>query len=220
MIRCFDSRYGRCVLRRLAGRASLFLLAGSLSGCLASFTPQAEPARYDLFATTGAKPEMASGLPALRLIEIQAPSWLQAYAMQYRLSYQEPGQRLHYAHSRWAAAPAELLEQVLRRSALIERNRYEQGACSLHLELQEFIQDFSTPAESQAIIQIRASLQTAQGDLLAREDFKQQHEAGADARQGVVAFQAASQDLNHALAAWLQAVQSRKPDAMAGCGGG
>lgn len=215
--------YSKSGVSRLAGITSLFLLACSLSGCLASLTPQPEPARYDLFAVSEAdsatKPALAADIPALRLTEIQAPSWLQTSAMQYRLSYLEPSQRASYAHSRWVAAPAELLEQVLRRTGLIKRNRYEPDGCQLHLELQEFIQDFQAEDASQVIIRLRASLQTARGDLLAREDFQQQQVAGADAHQGVAAFQSASRDLSRNMAAWLQGLQNQKPDLESACQG-
>ncbi len=199
------------------------LLALLLNGCFGGGNQRLEPAVYDLFGSVSgsignADPaEPVTGL-TLRLAEVQAPAWQNTPAMQYRLTYAEPAQRLVYAESRWAAPPAELLEQLVRRQDVVRRSRYEAGGCQLHLNLDEFIQIFDAPGSSRALIEVQVAL-LAPGNTrpIARQSFRMAPAAGGEAKSGVAGFVIAARDLGKELNIWLLRVQRETPDVAALC---
>lgn len=87
---------------------------------------KADRDNYDLFGETGSLSVPASGSsaavlvnPPLTTLQLRAGGGADSRlagdtpAMQYRLAYAEPERRQAYAGSRWAAVPAELIEQVV-----------------------------------------------------------------------------------------------------------
>lgn len=145
-----------------------------------------EPAHYD-FGGSGAPG--AAWTMAPDSLEVQAASWLAGPAMHYRLAYAEPLRRQSYAGSRWAAAPAELLEGVLRRRIAAAEPNAQGTGCRLQLALDEFEQRFDDVQNSQAVIEVRAQLLPARGgDVVARRAFRIARPAATpDARGGAVA---------------------------------
>ncbi len=182
-----------------------------LSGC-AGMAGQGKPlALYDLSLAAehgkGAGSPVVSGdtvLPIL-LEGIHAPTWLDNSSMQYRLAYAGPERRYAFAESRWVAPPSELIESVLVRNQVVRRGRGEGQACQLRLELDEFVQRFETAANSQSVLEIRATLVRRRELLpLAGQTFRYTSEAGADARGGVAAHAAMVARLSTELARWLE----------------
>jgi cholesterol transport system auxiliary component len=189
-------------------RAFLFLLAAlALAGCVPNNVRQNEAAVFDFGAAAGAWHG-----PALRRLDVAAPSWLGTPAMQYRLAYNEGARRRAYADSRWAAPPAELLERALRGRA-VDAGAGPASGCRLRLELDEFAQFFDTAQASRLVVAVRARLLSRAEQPLVARGFTVERPAGADARAGVAAASAAVQELGDRLAAWLAA----EKDALARC---
>lgn len=195
-----------------------------LGGCFASGAQKAEPARYDLFVTPPVQTALdraAVGRDGLLLwlAEIEAPTWLDTAAMQYRLDYVEPRQRRAFVESRWVAPPAALLEQMVRRNEVFSGRQGMEG-CRLHLALEEFIQEFAAPDSSRAFIEVRASLLGGKSrgmQLLAQRNFRQTQAAGGDAQSGAAAFAFSARDLVAELERWLVGLQQESPALMASC---
>ncbi len=214
-----------------AGLLAILALAGLLlSACGTGGTLKADRAIYDLFGETGSLSVPASGSSAavlvnpplttlqLRLAEVQTPAWLNTPAMQYRLAYAEPERRQAYAGSRWAAVPAELIEQVVVRQNIAHKGDYEAGGCQLHLGLDEFIQKFETPERSVALLEVRATVRAPGGwQAIARRSFRFAPLAGSDAKSGVAGFMVAARELNQALNDWLIQLAQDRPEAVAAC---
>ena len=192
------------------------IIALLLSGC-AGVIPLGAM-RYDLGPSTLASVPHADLL--LRSVELRAPSWLASTAMQYRLAYGAVARREAYRDSRWAAPPAELLEHFLKRRMLADEARIQASGCRLRVELGEFVQVFSAPGSSDALLEINAALFAPRGDiLLARHAFKKSVPAGADARAGAAAFAAATAELGDDLASWLAEQARETPDLIPRCRG-
>ena len=175
------------------------LIAAALAGCAGAPQPAHTGSGYDLGPVAAAPGQRAHD--ALRGIEVFAPSWLDASAMQYRLAYRGGQRRQNYAESRWVAPPAELVGQALKMRLLSGEGA---GTCSLHADLDEFAQIFDTAASSRAVVEVRVQLLAPGGELLARHSFKLSRPAvSADAQGGAAAFSGAVEDLAAALHEWL-----------------
>jgi cholesterol transport system auxiliary component len=178
------------------------LLAVLSAGCVGAGRSPSPMAVYDLGPPANVQPA-AIGYP-LRSLAVDAPSWLESPAMQYRLLYADPARLASYGESRWAARPAELLEQTLGR-AVGEGGQGAGPGCRLAVDLDEFVQSFHSPTESEAVIEVRVRLLPPRGEgtLAARNFSIARPAAAADARAGVEAFRAAAQDLGTAVREWL-----------------
>ncbi|MDP2794079.1 MAG: ABC-type transport auxiliary lipoprotein family protein [Sulfurisoma sp.] len=186
------------MMRGLCGLTLALLLAG----CVPNTVRQGDMATFDFGDPLGGWPA-----PALRGVTVAAPSWLGTAAMQYRLDGSEPSRRRAFADSRWAAPPAELLEQALRRRALAT----DAGAalpCRLRVDLDEFVQAFDAAQSSRIVLAVRASLLCRDEQPAASRSFVVERPAGGDARSGVAAASLAVQDLSAKLAGWVAAEKS------------
>lgn len=186
------------VMRGVCGLTLALLLAG----CVPNNVRQGEAAVFDFGDPAG-----GWAAPALRGVDVAAPSWLGTAAMQYRLDYSEASRRRAYADSRWAAPPAELLEQALRRRALAAAGPVL--GCRLRVELDEFVQAFADAQSSRIVLAVRATLLSRNEQALASRAFRlERPAASADARGGVAAAAAAVQGLAADLSGWIAAEKS------------
>lgn len=184
-------------------RASFFVATALLlSACYGGTGVRQTPAIHDL---SSAQLENSSGQPGvLRQVEVHSPSWLDTAAMQYRLSYADRTRRETYAASRWAAPPARLLQQKLRQRLLSGPLPFQADGCRLRVDLDEFVQDYYRPESSQVVIEARVTLLAPRTDtFLARQDFRLIQSAGADARSGVIALEAAVRRFADEIQHWL-----------------
>jgi cholesterol transport system auxiliary component len=184
-------------------RILLSLLAVlTLAGCVPNNVRQNEAAVFDFGAS-------ATGwaAPPLQRVDVAAPSWLGTTAMQYRLAYNDGARRRAYVESRWAAPPAELLEQALRRRA-VAAGGAAALPCRLRLELDELVQTFDAPQASRLVLAARARLMCRGEQAQAGRSFTVERPAGSDAPGGVAAAAAAVQELGNQLAAWVAAEKS------------
>lgn len=171
-----------------------------------------ETARHDFGPLPSAT--LPAGLP-LAALEVRAASWLDTPALPYRLAYADATQRHLYAGSRWAAAPAALLEGYLRRRIAFAAA----GGCRLDLALDELEQRFTAPQASQAVLETRATLLPARGaTALAQRAFRIDRPAPTpDARGGVAATRAVAQALAEEIGQWLGEVARERPAVAAVC---
>ncbi|MBI5898197.1 MAG: membrane integrity-associated transporter subunit PqiC [Rhodocyclales bacterium] len=196
-------------------RMGLLAAAAVLSACAA--TPRAvEPQRYDFGV-------IAAGANSWRLplaeIEVRAASWLDTEAMHYRLAYAEPLRRQTYVESRWAAPPAELLENMLRRHHARAVEEAAGTGCRLQLVLDELEQRFDSPQVSQVRIELHAVLLPAHGsDMLARRAFRLERPASsADARGGAGAAREVALAAAGDIAAWTNDLARDRPAVVERC---
>lgn len=183
----------------------LWLLAGLLGGCALLPPPPPPMATYDLALVETALPVVPVGGVSAELarpeLQVKAPSWLANRAMQYRVEPQ-PAPRRSYAASRWAAEPAEMLTLALERALGGGRP----GTWALTLRLDEFIQVFTAPEASHALLVVRAELRAGSGEPLNfREFVVVEPAATADAAGGAAAMQTAAVRLAEELSQWLAA---------------
>ncbi len=194
----------------------LALCAGLLLMACGSNPPTGDAVHFD-FGSSGAGGSAWPVSPGA--VDVQAASWLAGPAMHYRLAYAEPLRRQSYAASRWAAAPAELLESALRRRLAAAEPSARGAGCRLQLVLDEFEQRFDDVKNSQAVIEVRAQLVPARGgDSLVRRGFRVARPAStADARGGAVAARDAVQALGDDLGRWLTDLARENPGILERC---
>lgn len=156
--------------------ASAVAFMACLSGCGAGSTaPEARTFDLGLNAPS-------AKLPALRVASVRAIAPFEGADMHYRLQWRNAAEIAVFAHSRWAATPAELVRKQLLRAA-----NENTGKCGLDLEIHEFTQVFASKDASEARIELRASVshvsQASTRGLIVVEP-----NAGSDAASGAAAF--------------------------------
>jgi len=155
------------------------------------------------------------GLPAKRLsgvqrpwvlaVEVRAPLWMDSLGINYRLAYADASVLREYSRSRWAGPPGQLIEQRLLQLLDAVPAGLVRGKCLLRLELSEFSQVFSAPAESMGVLRGRAFWLDAGRRVLAERPLDIAVSAPtADARGGVAALQAGVGQMAEQLAGWQQ----------------
>jgi cholesterol transport system auxiliary component len=173
-------------------------LAAASSGC--SLLPPAPPAPlvYD-FGLAPAQPAPA-GVPAN--VQVAAPGWLDGTAMLYRLDYTDGARLASYRDSRWAAPPAALLHERLKQR--LARAADTSGTATLRVEVEAFCQVFDAPADSRAVVHLRAALlEPGTGRVLRQQAFTEETAATtADARGGARALVPASDVAIARVLAW------------------
>lgn len=188
-----------------AGKPWLTLLVVTLvlAGCGGLLQKGARPAQHDLGGPRAAR---TVGVP-LESIEAHSAGWLDGTGIQYRLAYRSATERLSYAESRWASSPADMLAVALR--GALDTPPAPRG-CRLVIDVDEFIQVFSSPSQAEVLLAGRATLVDARGrHLVDRMRFSLSETAGPDAAGGVAAFSRATDALAGRLADWLDRTAGR-----------
>lgn len=187
---------------------SAFLLAA----CVGNPPQKSDIATNDL----GPLPEgaRAAGFP-LAALDVRAASWLDTPAQLYRLAYADPARRQAYIASRWAAAPAELLERTLQRRIAFD----PPGHCRLGIALDELEQRFASTQNSEVVLEVRAAVQSGRGATpLAQRAFRIARPAPTpDARGGVAATRSAADALAEELTRWLGDLARQQPALVQQC---
>jgi cholesterol transport system auxiliary component len=183
-----------------------------LAGCA---TPSAPPARFDLgpLPATGLA---ASVLPALSVATATSSPFLDNPHMVYRLIYANSQQPQQFANSRWTMAPAQLLEQRLKTrlgqagSTVLAGSDGALNVPLLRVEVDDFTQVFTTPAQSSGQVTLRVAVYRARL-LVAQKSFTQQRPAtSANAAGGAQALAAASDGLITDVLGWLATLPLKK----------
>ncbi len=188
-----------------------FLLAACAGGGRYAATAQV----YDFGLP---KPRLAeSGRWAAITLEVKASQWIDSPAIEYRLLYDDPLKLRSYADSRWVGAPPLLLGQSLRQQlGFVGAGGQNAANCLLRLELQEFSHVFHTPQSSRGVLHGQLTLLDARRRMIAERAVSgEQPAASADARGGVGALLAASDELGRQVAGWLNDLE--RHDAAGDC---
>jgi cholesterol transport system auxiliary component len=138
-------------------------------------------------------------LPPLRAVSVRAPMPYDSVEMYYRLAWREAAEIAPFATSRWAAPPAELLRRQIVRALPGSAS----ATCALEVELQDFSQRFTTTEASEARIELRAVLFTADRRVAAQGFRIAESGAGANAASGSGAFARAAERAVDELSAWI-----------------
>lgn len=176
------------------------LAAGGLSAC--ATPPVSTPSVFDL-GTIKLKP-LASVASGMR-VEVSATPALASTDMVYRLLYDDAQVWRRYANSRWAATPAQLIQERLRVALLASPATSSSGTGiprNLALRVLEFSQWFDRPDTSRAVIQVEAQLY--QNGILQAQQFMQVEAPAttANAAGGAAALAQASDELASRLLSW------------------
>lgn len=188
---------------RITTVTALVAALGLLSACAELPKPPAAKAVYDLGLP--ASPLADSGrLAAIELL-VGAPPWAEASDMLYRLVYEDAQLRRSYAHSRWAAAPAQLLDLRWRQRLGMARVG-EGGGCRLRVRVDEFSQVFAAPAASEAVLEGSALLVDGEGVVRGRLRLVQRTVAGEGAAEGARSLGEVGDAAAEELRGWLLSV--------------
>ena len=126
-------------------RLSILIVALGLYGC-GGATHQ-EPRTFDLgLEAPGAR------IPTVHIGSVRAIAPFDTPDMQYRLVYRNATEIATFAHSRWAASPADMF-----RKQLLRASGDGAGKCSLDVDIQEFSQVFAAKESSEARIELLAA---------------------------------------------------------------
>ena len=188
-------------------RLSALFVAFCLSACVGGNGNTVPAATYD-FGLPAAQVAAGGGWYGLAL-EVKQPEWLDSTNIDYRLAYVDPLTRRHYAGSRWAGAPAQLIAQRLRQQlGAISPTANAATDCLLRIELQEFSQVFDSPGASRGVLVASVGLIDAKRKILAERRFTvAKPAASADAYGGVQALVAATTELGAGLSDWLDGLE-------------
>lgn len=188
----------------------LFFLA-ALSAC--NSTPVVQQQQYDFgpLPANAIETNNQSKLQ-LNLTEITAPVSLDSNAMLYRLQYDNVQALKAYSIHKWSMSPAQMLTQRLKASLaasghnILTRGDGAGNLPSLHIELDEFSQIFSSASQSHAQLNLRANLVKA-NKLIAQKNFEQKIVAtSADAPGGARAMREAADAIIADIQTWLAAL--------------
>lgn len=183
-------------------------LISLLAGCAINEPPPTSQA-FDLGPARMEKVAEMPKLPAVSVAHIDAPSWLDSTRMFYRLGYANAQQPRPYSGSRWITPPAQLFEQRLKArlgqggGMVLSASAGAMRIPVLHIEVDEFIQTFESPAQSAAHVTVRAAV-IDNRILIAQQTFVKQVPAStADAPGGVRALADASDAVIADMMRWL-----------------
>ncbi|MDR2113473.1 MAG: PqiC family protein [Candidatus Accumulibacter sp.] len=193
--------------RRQGKRAALALAVFLLAGCASLERNEKPAAIYDFGQPAFSSVENAAAAGRLAL-EVRAAPWLDGPGIDYRLTYSDPLRRNQYIDSLWAAPPALLLAQRLRRRIGFSAVDSVAADCVLRIELLEFSHVFTAPRISQGVLQGQISLIDGKRRLLAGRAIAIERPApDSDAAGGVQALVEASEELGRQLAGWLERLE-------------
>ncbi len=100
---------------------------------------------------------------AVIVVQASAPTWLNSSAIFYREQFTDPTELHPYANARWAASPAELLEERMKSALAVNGSRLAAfSGRDMHyrlvITLESFEQVFQTPHQARADLRLRALL--------------------------------------------------------------
>ena len=174
----------------------------ALAGCLTTGKRGGDaPLAIHDFGPPGAR--LIETRPVPLAVEVSAPLWFDALAIDYRLAYADASRLREYARARWAGPPAQLVQQRLVRQLALVPAGQGRTSCVLRVDISEFSQIFAAPGSSRGILQGRAQwLDRGRGQLAQRDIDIAVPAETADAAGGVAALTAAVGQLTASLLAW------------------
>ena len=202
-------------LQRLLMIGALAAVA-QLAGCASSKgTPNSTydfgPARAP--ATASAAP---SGLRnSLVVTDVTGSASYDSERIFYRLNYADPLQARSYANSRWSTTPLQMVTQRFKTrlaqagANVLSTSDAATGVAILRVDVDDFIHTFTSAAQSEGEVAVRASL--FQGHvLIGQKSFRRTTPAAtADAGGGATALAASTDAVAADIVAWLAALPPR-----------
>lgn len=196
--------------QRLSFVAATAIAVALVIGCATGESEQGT--LYDLGPLDKQQAAALPALPPIGIAEIQAPAWLDATRVFFRLNYANSQQLRPYAHARWTMTPAQLLLQRLKArigqagGVALSDSHGATNVPVLRIEADDFTQHFDAPGQSRAHVALRASVFRGR-TLVAHKSFQQQAPApSADAAGGAHALAVASDATIADMVAWLGAL--------------
>jgi len=193
--------------RTLAAAVACALI---LSGCASDKAPP--PTQFDfgpaLPIAAQAQPT-AGVLGAVVVTDVTGSSALDNERMFYRLSYADALQARSYANSRWTANPLQMMTQRIRTrmaqagAKVLSETDAAAGIPILRVDVDDFIHDFSSAAQSQGVVAVRASVFRGH-TLVDQKSFVRRTDATTpDAPGGARALAASTDAVAADITAWL-----------------
>jgi cholesterol transport system auxiliary component len=178
-----------------------------LMGCVSS-----RPAlrQFDLGDFDALKDPPSTLATNLVVAEVSQPSWMRTRDMFYRLDYEPLPRPQRYSINQWVATPAELVTLRLRQTVQGVNSGFTLTTASvssnylLQSTLEEFTQAFTSPTSSQCIVQLRASLWSKDGHIVAQRVFRVENPAPTpNASGGALCLTSAVNRVSDEIVQWL-----------------
>lgn len=190
--------------------ALFFMLVAILAGCAAGARNATPPNVYDFGLPVRSVTEGGAAKHGARIaLDVWAAPWLDTTHIDYRLAYDDPLKRRHYADNRWAASPRMLVaQQLLRQLGLVGINGGVAVDCLLRVELHEFSHVFGSEQESRGVVLGQASLIDGKRRPVAIRQLSIETVAEtSNAEGGARALVQSSLEMGRQLAVWLNELE-------------
>jgi cholesterol transport system auxiliary component len=169
------------------------------------------PAMPPVTAASSAQEQAQAATPigAIVITDATGSSALDSERMFYRLSYADALQARSYANSRWTANPLQMMTQRLKTriaqsgAKVLSETDASNGVPILRIDVDEFIHNFRSAAQSEGQVALRASV--FRGHVLVdQRSFARTTAAGsADAAGGARALAGSTDAIAADIVAWL-----------------
>jgi cholesterol transport system auxiliary component len=177
-----------------------------LSGCASQ---KGEPTTQFDFGPAMPPVTAAAPIGAIVITDATGSSALENERMFYRLSYADALQARSYANSRWTANPLQMMTQRLKTriaqsgAKVLSETDASNGIPILRIDVDEFVHDFRSAAQSEGQVALRASV--FKGHVLVdQRSFARTPAAGsAEAAGGARALAASTDAIAADIVAWL-----------------
>lgn len=196
--------------------AAALAAAAQLAGCASSKgTPNTTydfgPARAPATASTAP----SGSLNSLVVGDVTGSASYDSERIFYRLNYADPLQARSYANSRWSTTPLQMVTQRFKTrlaqagAKVLSTADASTGVAILRVDVDDFIHTFTSAAQSEGEVAVRASL--FQGHVLVgQKSFRRTTPAAtADAGGGATALAASTDAVAADIVAWLAALPPR-----------
>lgn len=199
--------------RRLPILGTMLVTTALLAGCAGN--PPDQTKLFDL-GPVRTQAEQTTTLPALSVADVQAPAWLDSQMMFYRLAYANDQQPRPYAANRWTMPPAQLFAERLKSSlsraggTVVAASDGAINVPILRLEVDEFLQTFSSASNSVGRVAIRASIYEGRALRTQKLFLKEVPANSADAQGGAAALTAASDAVIQDMRTWLATLPAKR----------
>lgn len=190
------------------------LAAGALllAGCASQKGEPTTQFDFGPALPAAAAPAVQSSLGAIVVSDATGSGALDNERMLYRLSYADALQARAYANSRWTATPLQMLTQRLRTriaqagAKVLTENDVSTGVPIMRIDVDEFSHNFSSAAQSEGLVVLRASV--FQGHVLVdqRSFTRSTPAVSLDAAGGARALAASTDAIAGDIVAWLGAL--------------
>ncbi len=170
----------------------LLMAMALLAGCAGSADDGVVQRTYDLGIEVP-----AARFGALRSGTVRATAPFDTNDMLYRLAYRDTAELHAFAHSRWAAAPAVLLQRRFARAS-----GGAPAVCAFDFELSELSQVFSSTSASDVVLEGRAMLHAGSRRVADKVCLVVERDAGGSAASGVRALARAADRMIGEIGAW------------------